>query len=231
MVSIKKNVHLLGLAPSSIALQLSFLRERFDECRFDIYKNIEVLNSPHVPINSEPFQFKIHPVGRFPESIDDLNDILLFGVPGPKAKENVFNYFSSSEVCKKQNYYIFIHPRAYVSPEAKIDAGVFIEPEVVISTQSVIEFGVTIKRGVLMGHHNHIGKFSEINPGVVLSSNVVVGNNTVIGSGTIVRDGVTIGANSMIGMGSNVISDVPDDSVAYGNPCRVMKKNKTSDNP
>ena len=229
MASDYKNVHLLGMAPSSIALQLSLLRERYGECKFHIYKNIQVLKSPDLRINSEAFRIKIHPVGNFPESIDHSSDVLLFGVPGPKAKENVFNYFYSGNRYKQHNYHTFIHSRAYVSPEVELDHGVFIEPEVVISTQSTIEFGVTIKRGVLMGHHNHIGKFSEINPGVVLSSNVAIGNKTVIGSGAIVRNGVSIGANTIIGMGSNVLSDIPAESVAFGNPCKVVRQNLESD--
>ena len=37
--------------------------------------------------------------------------------------------------------------------------------------------------------------------------------------------GVTIGNNVVIGAGSVVTKDVPDDSVAFGNPCRVVRKN------
>lgn len=224
-----KNIHLLGLAPSAIALHLSLLQERYGECEFHIYKNIQVPKSPDFRINSEAFQIKIHPVGVFPEFDDHSSDLLFFGVSGPKAKEIVFNYFNQSEGCKKNMYHTFIHSKAYVAPEVELDYGVFIEPGVVISTQTTIKFGVNIKRGVLVGHHNHVGKFCEINPGVILSGNVRVGEKTVIGSGTIVRDGVSIGANTVIGMGSNVLSDIPADSVAYGNPCRVVKTNKRSD--
>ena len=35
--------------------------------------------------------------------------------------------------------------------------------------------------------------------------------------------GVTIGRNSVIGAGSVVTRDVPDNCVAVGNPCRVIK--------
>jgi len=224
-----KIIHLLGLAPSAIALQLSLLQEKYGECEFHIYKNILVPKSPDFRINSEAFRIKVHSVGTFPEFVDQSTDLLLFGVPDPGAKEIVFNYFNQGLVCKQNNYHTFIHSGAYVSREVELDHGIFVEHKVVISTQTTIEFGVNIKRGVLVGHHNHVGKFCEINPGVILSGNVTVGEKTVIGSGTIVRDGVSIGANTVIGMGSNVLRDIPADSVAYGNPCRVVKTNKRSD--
>lgn len=36
--------------------------------------------------------------------------------------------------------------------------------------------------------------------------------------------GVTIGNNVVIGGGSVVVKDIPDNSVAVGNPCRVIRK-------
>ena len=45
-----------------------------------------------------------------------------------------------------------------------------------------------------------------------------------LGGGVIVRPGVTIGRNSVIGAGSVVTRSVPDNCVAVGNPCRVIKK-------
>ena len=45
-----------------------------------------------------------------------------------------------------------------------------------------------------------------------------------LGGGVIVLPGVTIGRNSVIGAGSVVTRSVPDNCVAVGNPCRVIKK-------
>jgi maltose O-acetyltransferase len=38
--------------------------------------------------------------------------------------------------------------------------------------------------------------------------------------------GVTIGNNVVIGAGSIVTKDIPDNVIAYGNPCKVVRKNK-----
>lgn len=44
-----------------------------------------------------------------------------------------------------------------------------------------------------------------------------------IGGGVIILPGVTIGKNSIVGAGSVVNKSIPDDCVAVGNPCRVIK--------
>lgn len=54
---------------------------------------------------------------------------------------------------------------------------------------------------------------------------VTIGDNVWIGGGAIILPGVTIGDNVVIGAGSVVTKDIPSDSVACGNPCRVVRKN------
>lgn len=52
---------------------------------------------------------------------------------------------------------------------------------------------------------------------------VSVGNNVWIGAGVQVMPGVTIGNNVVIGGGSVVVKDIPSNSVAVGNPCKVIR--------
>jgi maltose O-acetyltransferase len=44
-----------------------------------------------------------------------------------------------------------------------------------------------------------------------------------VGGGTIICPGVKIGARSVIGAGSVVTKDIPEDVLAVGNPCRVIR--------
>ncbi|GCF94851.1 galactoside O-acetyltransferase [Enterococcus florum] len=55
------------------------------------------------------------------------------------------------------------------------------------------------------------------------NSPIVIEENVWIGTSTIVLPGVTIGKNSVIGAGSIVTKDVPENVLAYGSPCRVIK--------
>lgn len=52
---------------------------------------------------------------------------------------------------------------------------------------------------------------------------IKIGNDVWIGGGSIVLPGVTIGNNCVIGAGSVVTKDIPDNSMAVGNPARVIK--------
>jgi len=61
------------------------------------------------------------------------------------------------------------------------------------------------------------------NKGLEYAYPITVGNNVWIGGGTKVLPGVTIGDNVVIGAGSVVTKDVPDNVVAFGNPCRVVR--------
>ena len=51
-----------------------------------------------------------------------------------------------------------------------------------------------------------------------------VKNSAWIGANAVIMPGVTIGENSVVGAGSVVTSDIPDNSVACGVPCRVMRE-------
>ncbi len=52
---------------------------------------------------------------------------------------------------------------------------------------------------------------------------VTIGDNCWIGAGSVICPGVTIGENCVIGAGSVVVKDIPANSVAVGNPCRVVR--------
>lgn len=57
-----------------------------------------------------------------------------------------------------------------------------------------------------------------------MAKKVKIGNNVWLGGNTVVCPGVTIGDNVVIGAGSVVTKDIPDWSIAAGNPCKVLRK-------
>ena len=56
---------------------------------------------------------------------------------------------------------------------------------------------------------------------------VIIGDNVWIGGGVIIMPGVKVGNNVVIGAGSVVTRDIPDNVIAFGNPCRVMRPNQS----
>lgn len=61
-------------------------------------------------------------------------------------------------------------------------------------------------------------------PGTQFSIPIRIGNDVWIGSNVVILPGVNIGDNSVIGAGSVVTHDIPENVVAVGNPCRVLRK-------
>lgn len=53
---------------------------------------------------------------------------------------------------------------------------------------------------------------------------VHIGKNCWLGAGVIVLPGITIGDNSVIGAGSVVTKDIPENVIAVGNPCRILRE-------
>lgn len=64
----------------------------------------------------------------------------------------------------------------------------------------------------------------ERNAHIEYSMPITIRDNAWLGGGVIVTPGVTIGENCVIGAGSVVTKDIPDNVVAVGNPCRVIRK-------
>lgn len=89
---------------------------------------------------------------------------------------------------------------------------------------------VTIGDNVLLGPYVQIYTASHpTDPikrlsGEEFGKPVVIGNNVWIGGGAIICPGVKIGNNVTIGAGSVVTKSLPDNIVAVGNPCRIIKR-------
>lgn len=75
-----------------------------------------------------------------------------------------------------------------------------------------------------IGHDSRIGDMVMVNNHSTLGGWVETGDFITIHLNCTVRERRKIGYNVEIGMGSNVTKDIPSNSVAYGNPCRVIRR-------
>lgn len=62
------------------------------------------------------------------------------------------------------------------------------------------------------------------NTGLEYGKPVTIGDNVWVGGSTVINPGVTIGNNVVIGSGSVVTKDIPDNVIAVGNPCKVLRQ-------
>lgn len=115
-----------------------------------------------------------------------------------------------------------IDSNAVISKNINLQEGIYIGKNAVINAGSVIEQCAIINTGSIVEHDCSIGEFSHIAPGSILCGEVHVGAHTHVGAGSVVRQQVKIGARTLIGMGSIVLKDIPENVIAYGNPCKEV---------
>ena len=107
----------------------------------------------------------------------------------------------------------------------EIGENFFANHNTVILDCAKVTFGDNVFIGPDCGFHTagHPIDCERRNRGLEYAYPITVGDHVWIGAGVHVMPGVTIGSNVVIGGGSVVVHDIPDNSVAVGNPCRVIR--------
>lgn len=82
---------------------------------------------------------------------------------------------------------------------------------------------VEIEESVEVGSHCSIYSVSTIDN---KSGKVILKKNCKVGSHSVVMPGVVVGENSIVGAFSFVNKDIPDNTLAYGVPVRIIKKDR-----
>lgn len=107
----------------------------------------------------------------------------------------------------------------------EIGENFFANHNTVILDGGKVQFGDNVFIAPNCGFHTagHPIDFERRNKGLEYAYPIKVGDNVWIGAGVQVMPGVTIGNNVVIGGGSVVLKDIPDNCVAAGNPCKVIR--------
>lgn len=119
-----------------------------------------------------------------------------------------------------------IDPTAAVARNAQLGVGVFVGKNAVINSYARVGNMAVINTGSIVEHADIIEDFASIAPGCTLCGGVTVCRGAHLGAGSSVLQEVTIGREALVGIGSVVTRDIPAGMVAYGNPCRVVRRNE-----
>jgi len=116
-----------------------------------------------------------------------------------------------------------IHSSAIVSNFSKIDEGSVVMQGAIMQANTIVGKHCIINTGASVDHDCVIEDYVHISPHATLCGNVSVGEGTWIGAGTVIIPGVKIGKWCTIGAGSVVTKDIPDNALAVGNRCKIIK--------
>jgi len=203
---------IIGKGDNIITMILDNLYSNKSTPEIHIYNNLKlpILNT----FEHDEFDIKV---------LEDLDlneyDKMTLGVYQPQHKIKIIESLKP-DVNKFTN---IIHSGLDISKMSKIGRGVLINSKVSIAAHTTIGDFVSINRHVSIGHHTVIEDYCSINPGVNIAGNVTIGSGSTIGMGTNILHTVKIGKNSIIGAGSVVTKDIPDNVVAYGSPCKIIR--------
>jgi sugar O-acyltransferase (sialic acid O-acetyltransferase NeuD family) len=189
-------------------------------CSVRQFPKITIYNNLDLPIGN-PFNHS-----DFPIKVSNHIEILEYsyytlGVYQPKHKIKIVETLSPN----MDRFVNVIHDGLDISKMSTLGRGLLINSKVSIAAHTTIGDFVSINRHVSIGHHTVIGDYCSINPGANIAGNVTIGEGTTIGMGVNIIDGIKIGKNTIIGAGSVVTKDIPDNVVAYGSPCKIIKEN------
>jgi sugar O-acyltransferase (sialic acid O-acetyltransferase NeuD family) len=181
---------------------------------------IDILKSNHITV---PEIFDDNPDIRtfmgIPVSHTNIRFPLIISIGDNSVRKNIADRFDKQIFSPA----ILAQP-VTISDSAFIDDGTVVMQGVIIQSSAKIGKHAIINTRASVDHDCLIWDYVHIAPGAILCGNVEVGEGAFIGAGTTIMQGIKIGKWSVIGAGSVVVRDIPDNVIAFGSPCRIIKQ-------
>lgn len=119
-----------------------------------------------------------------------------------------------------------IYDSSLVFGEIKVGKNCWIGPFTIIDGSGGLEIGdfCTISVGVHIYTHDNVKQTLSSGKLPIERESVSIGNNVYIGPNVVITKGVKIGDHCIIGANAFVNADVPDNSIAFGQPAKIKGK-------
>lgn len=148
----------------------------------------------------------------------EKDDVFVCTIANPEIREKVALRMKS----KNAQFISLIHNSVIFMNDVTVGNGVILSPYCIASNSARIEDFVTVNFFTSIGHHVSLGAFSQINCNCDITGHVKIGKKANIGSSVCIIPKVVIGDNVKIGAGSVVLKNIPNETVVFGNPAKII---------
>jgi sugar O-acyltransferase (sialic acid O-acetyltransferase NeuD family) len=140
----------------------------------------------------------------------------VIGIGHNKSRKRV-----AEEVLKDKEFITVLSPSCICDGSIVIGEGSQIMAGTVIQVDTIIGDHCIINTAASVDHDCVIDSYVHIAPNTTICGGVKIGECSFIGAGSVILPYIKIGKNCIIGAGSVVTKDIPDNSLAYGNPAKL----------
>ena len=161
------------------------------------------------------------------EQVQYLDKLWEFNQLKPSQQAEKAKYMKEMFAECGENCYIELPFRAnWGGHHVHLGSGVYANFNLTIVDDGHVYIGDKVMFGpnVVIATANHPIDPELREKGLQYNKDVHIGENSWIGAGAVIVPGVRIGKNTIIGAGSIVTKDIPDNVIAVGNPCRVLRE-------
>ncbi len=192
------------------------------------YNIVGIVDSIH-NVGSDRFGYKV--IGRLENILELIKRHKIYGGI-ISIGDNWGRYYVSEQIKQIAPNFVFInaiHPSVIIGNHVEIGCGVVAMAGCIFNPMSKIGDFTFFATGAQVEHDCVISNFASISAGSITGGYVVLGKYSAITLGVTVVDRLSIGENSVIGAGSLVVKNIPDNVLAYGNPCKIIRKRESGE--
>jgi UDP-perosamine 4-acetyltransferase len=209
-LKMKKSILLLG-AKGTAKMALEILREQ------NAYSAIALLDNfaDETQVFTYPIIGKCDEVAKYKADFTHA----FVCIADPQARK----HFLENAMASGYEIPNIISNRAYISPSARLGAGVFANAFAAVQAHARLGDGCLLNTGAVVEHDNELGECVTFGTNATTTGNVAIGSYTFVGANSCIINHKSVGKNVIIAAGATVTSDVPDNVMVAGTPAKIKK--------